>query len=410
MDGIDKLTTPIAGRPLLAWTLDALAAVGGIGRIVLVVAPERVRELAGASWLVDGPAADRVAVVAGGGRRQESVAAGIASLDAPDDRVLLVHDGARPAIRPGLVTAVIEAVRAHGAAIPVLPVAETAKRIRDGVVLETVDRSDLATAQTPQGIRAGLIRRAWAEFPPDGPATFTDEAALLEAAKIPVHAIPGDPMNLKVTVPDDLARAAVALGGESARARSSTPPGGQIRVGHGRDSHPFGPGTPLALGGIVIDGGPRLHGHSDGDVALHAVADALLGGAGLGDLGRLFPPATTPGGIASGELLAAVVARLHGAGYEPSSVDLTIVGARPRLSGRLDEMRDAIAAALGLATAQVDVKASTGNLAGMEGAGRGMSAQAVAVLVPLAALPLAPVAGGSGSVAGGSPDRGSTAG
>ncbi|MFI5226171.1 MAG: 2-C-methyl-D-erythritol 2,4-cyclodiphosphate synthase [Candidatus Limnocylindrales bacterium] len=413
MDGIDKLTAPIAGRPLLAWTVEALGAVAGIGRIVVVVAPERVRELASARWLVSGPWADRVAVVAGGARRQESVAAGIDSLDAPDDRVLLVHDGARPAVRPGLVTAVIEAVEAHGAAIPVLPLAETAKRIGDGLVLETVDRSDLATAQTPQGVRAGLIRRAWAEFPPAGPTTFTDEAALLEAARIPVHAIPGDPMNLKVTVPDDLARAAVALGGEPARAGSSAPPGWQIRVGHGRDSHPFGPGTPLALGGIVIDGGPRLHGHSDGDVALHAVADALLGGAGLGDLGRLFPPAATPGGIASGELLAAVVAKVRAAGYEPSSLDLTIVGARPRLAGRLDEMRDAIAAALGLDSARVDVKASTGNLAGMEGAGRGISAQAVAVVVPLAATTGHSESAGGGrleSAAGGSPDRGSTAG
>ncbi|HYC07961.1 MAG TPA: 2-C-methyl-D-erythritol 4-phosphate cytidylyltransferase [Candidatus Binatia bacterium] len=376
MAGLDKLTAPIGGRPLLAWTLSRLAAAPTVRRIVLVVAPGRLAELSAASWLDS--AAVPIRVVAGGTRRQESVAAGVDALDAPDDRVVLVHDGARPAVGVDLVEAIADAVTRHGAAIPVLPVAETIKRVADGVVRETVDRSDLATAQTPQGARAGLLRRAWAEFPPDGPTTFTDEAALLEAARIAVHAIPGDPMNLKVTVPDDLARAASALAVDDA-------PSAGVRVGTGRDSHPFGPGDSLALGGIVIVGGPRLHGHSDGDVALHAVADALLGAAGLGDLGRLFPPSATPAGISSAELLAEVVDRLRAAGYTPSSIDLTIVGSRPRLAGRLDEMRDAIAAIAGIEPDRVDVKASTGNLAGMEGAGRGMSAQAVAVVVPRAA-------------------------
>jgi 2-C-methyl-D-erythritol 2,4-cyclodiphosphate synthase len=153
------------------------------------------------------------------------------------------------------------------------------------------------------------------------------------------------------------------------------------RIGLGTDSHPFGPGAPLVLGGIEIAGGYRLHGHSDGDVALHAVADALLGAAGLGDLGRLFPAGPeTPSGISSGELLGEVVRRLGDAGWRVSSVDLTIVGARPRLAGRLDPMRDAIAAILGLAGDVVSVKASSGNLAGMEGAGRGISATAVAAI------------------------------
>jgi len=152
-----------------------------------------------------------------------------------------------------------------------------------------------------------------------------------------------------------------------------------VRTGFGHDSHPFGPGSPLALGGVVVDGAPRLHGHSDGDVALHAVADALLGAAGLGDLGRLFPADTrTPKGIASSELLRAVVAKLRDAGYRPSSIDLTVVGARPRLGDRLDAMRDTIASLLELPPAAINVKASTGNLSGMEGAGRGISARAIA--------------------------------
>lgn len=373
MDGLDKLTARIGDRPLLAWTLDAIAAVPGVGRVVVAVTGDRVEETAGASWLP--PCV--VAVVPGGGRRQESVACAFDALDAPDDRVVLVHDGARPAASPALIGAVASATAAHGAAIPVLGVTETVKRIADGLVAETVDRAALATAQTPQGIRAGLLRAAWTSFPPDGPREFTDEAALLEAARIAVHAIPGEPTNLKVTVPADLARAAATLGAPMPEQGASGTP---VRIGLGADSHPFGPGEPLVLGGVEIDG-PRLHGHSDGDVALHAVADALLGAAGLGDLGRLFPAdASTPRGVASTKLLAEVVARVRAAGHTPSSVDLTIVGARPRLAAHLDAMRDAIAAVVGLAPGAIDVKASTGNLAGMEGAGRGISAQAVVVI------------------------------
>ena len=157
----------------------------------------------------------------------------------------------------------------------------------------------------------------------------------------------------------------------------------RLRVGYGDDVHPFGPGGPLALGGIAIDGAPRLHGHSDGDVALHAIADALLGAAGLGDLGRLFPAGpATPRGVASAELIGEVLARLAAVGLRPASVDLTIVGARPRLGDRLEAMRTAIAALLGIPVGAVSVKASTGNLTGSEGAGRSIGARAVAVVEP----------------------------
>ena len=382
MDGQDKMLARIGDRPLLAWTLDAIAAAPGIGRVVLAVAADRVVETAAAAWLP----ADVVTIVAGGGRRQESVAAAFEALDAPDDRVILVHDGARPAVSGALIGAVAAATAAHGAAIPVMPVPETVKRIVDGLVAETVDRTALATAQTPQGIRAGLLRTAWAAFPPAAAREFTDEASLLEAARIPVHAIDGEPGNLKVTVTADLQLVSTALAGPAPGfAHASAASAAGIRIGLGGDSHPFGPGEPLALGGVTIAGGPRLHGHSDGDVALHALADALLGAAGLGDLGRLFPAdATTPRGIASTALLTEVVARLRAAGLVPASVDLTIVAARPRLAGHLDPMRDAIAGLLGIGRDAVDVKASTGNLAGMEGAGRGISAQAVAVVRTLA--------------------------
>ncbi len=369
MGGVDKTLVPVAGRPLLAWSIDAVAASPHVDRVVVVTAPERVEAVAGAVWLPE-----RVtSVVAGGAIRPESVANGVRELvrldPDGDSRPVLVHDGARPLASPALVSAVAEATAHGGAAIPVLAVAETIKRVGDGLVLETVDRSVLAAAQTPQGVRRHLLLEAWARFPPGGARQFTDEAALLEACTIPVYAIPGEPANLKVTLPDDLRRVEAAL--------APAP----LRVGFGHDSHPFGPADGLRLGGVEIAGAPRLYGHSDGDVALHATADALLGAAGLGDLGRLFPAdARTPQGVQSEALLREVVARLASAGLRPASLDLVIIGARPRLGSRLDAMRAAIASLLALPEAAVNVKASTGNLAGDEGAGRSISARAVATL------------------------------
>jgi 2-C-methyl-D-erythritol 2,4-cyclodiphosphate synthase len=157
------------------------------------------------------------------------------------------------------------------------------------------------------------------------------------------------------------------------------------RTGIGHDAHPFGPGSTLALGGIEIDGAPRLRGHSDGDVALHAIADALLGAAGLGDLGRMFPSGPeTPRGIPSREMLATVTRRLAGSGWRPATVDMTITGARPRLGGHLEAMRTAIAGILEIPVAAVNVKASSGNLQGSDGAGRSISALAVATIEPTA--------------------------
>ncbi len=373
MGGRDKLDAAVGGRPLLAWTLEALLRAPGVERLLVVTAPERVTALRSRAWL-PGSVLD---VVAGGDRRQDSVAAGFAALEsqAPGgpERVVLVHDGARPLVSPGLVARVAAAAAAHGAAIPVVPVAETLKRVAGDLVEATVDRSSLAAAQTPQGMTRGVLREAYRRFPPGGEPTWTDEASLLEACRIPVHAIRGETGNLKVTLSDDLLRAELSLAGRRLP-----------RVGLGDDSHPFGPGEPLALGGLTFEGAPRLHGHSDGDVVLHAVADALLGAASLGDLGRAFPAGPeTPRGIASAELLREVVRRVGAAGFRPSSVDVTIIAARPRLGARLDEMREAVAALLGLEPGFVGVKASTGNLAGMEGAGRGVSARAVALVEPV---------------------------
>lgn len=373
MGGVDKLEAPLAGRPLLAHTLSALAGSPLVDRIIVVAAPDRVAGLQAQPWL---PSAVGD-VVAGGARRQESVAAGLDALDRarpPDeDRVVLVHDGARPNVTPALIERVAVAAARYGAAIPVLPIAETVKRLAGDEVVATVDRADLATAQTPQGFRRGVLRAAHARRDPAGSDEWTDEAALCESCTIAVHVVPGDPANLKVTVPADLGRVEAHL---DARSRP--------RIGLGHDSHPFGPGAPLVLAGVRIDGAPRLHGHSDGDVALHALADALLGAAGLGDLGRLFPAGpATPVGVASGELVGEVLARVADAGFGPLAADILVVGARPRLGAHLDAMRDAVAALLSLPAGAVNVKASSGNLSGDEGAGRSISAQVVATLEPL---------------------------
>jgi 2-C-methyl-D-erythritol 2,4-cyclodiphosphate synthase/2-C-methyl-D-erythritol 4-phosphate cytidylyltransferase len=417
MGGEDKLTAEIQGRSVLRWSVEALAAAG-VPRIVISTAPSRVADVAALPWLPDSV----VAVVAGGDRRQDSVAAGVAALLEADsdparseagdktagpgtrssvrrarsiDPVILVHDAARPLVSPALVRAVAEAAATHGAAIPVVAVTETLKRLDGDSIGATVDRTDVVAAQTPQGLRLSLLERAYAEFPPDGPEIWTDEASLLEACRIPVHAINGEATNIKVTVPQDLARAGAMLdaglvpGRPSSGPRTGPPAPGLTaagRVGLGTDSHPFGPGRPLVLGGISIDGAPRLAGHSDGDVAIHAVADALLGAAGLGDLGRLFPAdSRTPTGIDSRILLASVAEKARLAGWVTANVDLTIVAARPRLAAHLPAMEDAIAAVLGVDPSTVNVKASTGNLGGPEGAGRTVSATAIAWLVPAAA-------------------------
>ena len=409
MGGLDKLDADLCGRTVLRRSIDTLVGAG-VERIVVVTAPGRVAAIAAADWLPD----PVVAVVAGGTRRQESVAAGIAALGeadvgsgeavagasseigtATDDPVILIHDAARPLASSGLVQAVAAAAAAHGSAIPVVTVVETLKRIDGEMITGTVDRSGMAAAQTPQGVRRSLLERAYAAWPPDGPETWTDEASLLEACRIPVHAIGGERTNLKVTVPADLELARTMLdgglvpgapaglphAGTGAVDVSSAGIPGPVRVGHGLDSHPFGPGGPLLLGGIRIDGAPRLVGHSDGDVALHAVAEALLGAAGMGDLGRLFPSdSRTPAGIDSRTLLRTVGERVRDAGWRVVNVDLTIVAARPRLGSLLPEMARAIAGALQLEPAAVNVKASTGNLGGPEGAGRSVTASAVALL------------------------------
>jgi 2-C-methyl-D-erythritol 4-phosphate cytidylyltransferase / 2-C-methyl-D-erythritol 2,4-cyclodiphosphate synthase len=369
MDGIDKLGQDLGGRTVLQRSVDALAGGRSVRNVVLVVAPDRLKAMAAEPWITE----RGTRVVAGGERRQDSVAAGVRAANAP---VVLVHDGARPLVSSALVDAVADAARLHGAAIPVIAMPDSLKRVEAGQIVGGVSRDGVFAAQTPQGARRDVLLAAL-ESLASGPDTYTDEAELLARYGVVVASVPGETANLKVTVPADLDVARSLVRGMNAGTSAAS-----VRVGLGTDVHPFGPDSGLRLGGLEIPLAPRLYGHSDGDVVLHALCDALLGAAGLPDLGRAFPasdPATR--GIDSATLVTSVLAQVIEHGWRPQSVDVTILGARPKLGGRrLDAMAESIAHLLEIAPGQIAVKASTGNLSGDEGAGRVIRATVTATL------------------------------
>jgi 2-C-methyl-D-erythritol 4-phosphate cytidylyltransferase/2-C-methyl-D-erythritol 2,4-cyclodiphosphate synthase len=287
--------------------------------------------------------------------------------------VILVHDAARPMVEPALIAAVAIATARHGAAIPVVPVAETLKRIDGERVGATVDRTALGTAQTPQGVRRDLLREAWRRYPPDGLSTFTDEAALLEACSIPVHVVPGDPGNLKVTLPSDLQRAATVLAGTR-----------RMRTGIGHDSHPFGPGMPLHLAASRSQAHRRWPATPTATSSSTPWPTPCSGRPRWATSDRSSRPTIgRRAAWASTLLVDEVRRRVESAGWRPASVDLTVIAARPRLGAHLGPMRDAIAALLGLDRDAVSVKASSGNLDGSEGAGRAISALVIATVEPV---------------------------
>jgi len=368
-----KVLLPLAGRPMLVWSLAALEQVAAIGSVV-VVAGEHTRQAIAALVRESGFAKVR-AIVVGGARRQDSVAAGLAGL--PEGiEVVVIHDGARPLAEPELFTRVIAAAAETGAAIAAIPVGDTLKRVADGSIVETVDRAGLWAAQTPQAFRLTTLRRAIAAA---GSETVTDEALLCEAVGAPVAVTPASLANLKVTRAEDIAVADALL---RARAGQASP-APAVRTGIGYDVHRFTPGRRLILGGVEIPHALGLVGHSDADVLLHAIADAILGAAALGDIGQHFPPTDERFRDADSQELLREAARLAWrAGWAASNVDATLLAEAPRIGPHVPVMRERIAACLGIDGAAVSVKATTNEGMGAIGRGEGIAALATATLVP----------------------------
>jgi 2-C-methyl-D-erythritol 4-phosphate cytidylyltransferase / 2-C-methyl-D-erythritol 2,4-cyclodiphosphate synthase len=369
--GGDKLWVDLWGRPAWRWSLDRLLAVPMLARVAVVVPPGEIERFRARLPATEH---DRCLVVAGGERRPDSVLLGLQALAEAGhlpEVVVLVHDAARPAASAALVKAVVEAAVASGAAVPVLSVADTLTRVQRGWIEGTVAREELGAAQTPQAARlrdliAALESARAAGLDP------TDEAGALSAAGIPVRAVPGDPANRKLTEAADLPVIRAVLR-DQAVVGMTAPPGsverGSRRTGLGFDAHRLAHGIPLHLGGLPFPDEPRgLVGHSDGDAALHALIDGLLGAAHLGDVGALFPPDDEAWrGADSGEMLRKTVARAAAAAARPIAADLTIVAARPAIGPVRAAMETRIASLLGIEPGQVSVKGTTSDGLGFGG-------------------------------------------
>jgi 2-C-methyl-D-erythritol 4-phosphate cytidylyltransferase/2-C-methyl-D-erythritol 2,4-cyclodiphosphate synthase len=352
---------PLGGQAVVERALAAFQASSRVRSVVLAVAAE---DLERARRLASGKVA---AVVAGGATRRASVAAGLDAL--PSGDWVVVHDGARPFVSPGLIERVLDAAAASGAATAALPVADTLKAVEGAQVRHTVDRRGLYAAQTPQAFRSDLLREAHRRVPAD--AAVTDDAELVERIGVAVTVVPGEAANVKITTPEDYALARRQVEGTA----------GAVRVGVGCDVHRLTPDRRLVLGGVTIPASRGLAGHSDADVLTHAVMDALLGAAGLPDIGHHFPPDDpTYREADSIGLLVSVAGLLRSAGWTVVNVDAVICAEAPRLSPFVAGMRARLAAALGVPEGAIGIKVTTAEGLGAIGRGDGIAAQAVALV------------------------------
>jgi 2-C-methyl-D-erythritol 4-phosphate cytidylyltransferase/2-C-methyl-D-erythritol 2,4-cyclodiphosphate synthase len=310
--------------------------------------------------------------VAGGATRQGSVHAGLEALAARAPEIVLVHDAARPFASAALVVRAIEAAAATGGAIPGMPVTDTIKAVDShGRVGETLDRSRLRAIQTPQAFRFAPLLEAHRRAQREGRDDFTDDAALAEWAGMAVAVFDGEPANIKVTHAEDFMRAEAI---EAAQL-------GDIRTGSGIDVHTFGPGDHVVIGGVRIPHTHALTGHSDADVGLHALVDAILGALADGDIGSHFPPSDMQWkGASSDKFLAFAVDRVSARGGMIAHLDLNIVAEAPRIGPHRDAMRAAIARIAGIDVSRVGVKATTSEKLGFTGRGEGIVAYATATV------------------------------
>ena len=368
--GMPKAFVPIAGRPMLAHALAGVLGAGDDAAIVVVAPADALAHAGEIVSAAAGRASDRIVVVAGGAQRQASVAAGLAALPASVQTVL-VHDAAR-ALTPAVqfVRVAAEVVRTGDSVIPVLPVADTIKRVdAAGAALETVDRSSLGAVQTPQGFPRGPLEAAYAS----ATDLHTDDAGLIAAAGGRVITISGSDDAFKITTPADLQRAVQRL--DLTEGRSSVP---ELRTGVGVDVHAFDLGEPMWLGGVYWPNVPGLAGHSDGDAVCHAICDALLSAAGLGDIGGRFGTADPRFLDAHGDVfIAETVAVVTGAGWRIQNVAVQVIANEPRIGPRRHELEFRLGSLVG---APVSVAGTTTDHLGFAGRGEGLTAIATAML------------------------------
>jgi 2-C-methyl-D-erythritol 4-phosphate cytidylyltransferase/2-C-methyl-D-erythritol 2,4-cyclodiphosphate synthase len=357
-----------AGAPLLSHTLDALAASPDVTGLCVVIHPDDSALYEAA--LARSPAAAALALppAFGGDTRQASVRNGLEALapHAPD--IVLIHDGARPFVSPALVARAIEAAQRYGAAVPATQVTDTIKSVEGDRIVASPDRASLRAVQTPQAFRFDLILAAHRAAPR---ADMTDDAAVSEAAGHATHVFEGDAANIKVTTMSDLKAANERL----------SPSLTDVRVGQGFDVHAFAEGDAVWLGGVRIPHDHKLEGHSDADVVLHALCDAIYGALGDGDIGQHFPPSEAKWrGAPSSLFLAHAAGRVRARGGALAHLDVNLVCEAPRVGPYREAMRARIAEIAGITIDRVGVKATTAEKLGFVGRREGMACMALATV------------------------------
>jgi len=354
--GADKVQALLGRKPVWRWAVDAYLSHPEVDGVLVVGATDTLP-------LFDAPGLYKV--VPGGTTRQDSSWAALQAAP-PSCETLLVHDAARPFVTPKIISDVLAGIRETGAAAAAVRVTDTIKQMVEGGIA-TLDRSRLWAMQTPQGARVDLLRRAH-EVATD---SHTDDMALIEALGVHPRIVEGDPRNFKITHPEDLARARAMIGGA------------EMRTGLGYDIHPFSddPSRTLYLGGVAFPDHPALDGHSDADVILHAATDALLGAAGLGDIGQHFPN-TDPRwrGEPSLTFLRHAGTLLKEAGWRVVNLDMTAIAESPKIMKRADDIRAAVANALEIEVGRVSIKATTNERLGAIGRKEGIAAFATATI------------------------------
>ncbi len=361
----------IGGIPILRLTLDRFLSHPSGMKLLVVIAGGDEEFFAAVA-----PRNDRLLIpVVGGTSRQESVRSGLLALAADPPDCVLIHDAVRPFASTELIERVVARLDAAEAVVPATPVAATLKAVNDrGIVTGTVRRDGLHAAQTPQGFRFPTILAAHNRAASSGLA-FTDDAAVAEWAGVPVEVVMGESGNIKLTTAEEIEAADHRLAAEAALMQ------GDVRVGTGYDVHAFGPGNGVTIGGVVIPHTQAIVSHSDGDVVLHALTDAILGALAEGDIGDHFPPSDPQWkGVSSDRFLRFAAERVAARNGRIAHLDVVVVAEAPRIAAHRPAIRERIAAICGIAPDRVAVKATTSERLGFIGRGEGIAATATATL------------------------------